>query len=259
MSRQAAGQRQALHAELEQAARDRIHMRGGKAQDLDRRRIIARRMVGNERRKRAEVARRCVLGPVHDGMRVALVMGEHGAQQLGPCDPSVMRREHAAHDLASDPGTAALVGDLRTPSADAMLPAAQYRPADRAGADDDDPAVGAVVRADAGRMRIRRQDDLAERLAPLPRRRELGGLGRTRQRQAGGDPRQIVRRELRLREAGERGLAHRREGLRQPQPDIGRAAPCLAKPCPRGIAQPGPAAGSAAVNAEEQPVNLHHG
>ena len=53
-------------------------------------------------------------------------------------------------------------------------------------------AVGAVVRADAGRVRVGGQDGLAERLALLPRRRELGRLGRARQCEAGGDPRKVV-------------------------------------------------------------------
>src|SRR5207344_1162636 len=112
---------------------------------------------------------------------------ENGAQQGRPGDASVMRREHTAQGLASDPGPAPLVGELQAPSADTMLPAAQYRPADAAGADHDDPAVGAMMRADTGRVRIRGQDGLAERLALLARRCELGRLGRARQCEACGD------------------------------------------------------------------------
>jgi hypothetical protein len=107
-------------------------------------------------------------------------------------------------------------------------------------------------------MRIRGQDGLAERLALLACRREFGRLGRAGQCQAGRDARQIGRREPCLLQTRKRGVTHRRERLFEPQPDIGRSALRFAEPRSRGVAQARPAAGSAAIDAEEQRVRLHH-
>ena len=79
---------------------------------------------------------------------------EDAPEQRGPFGASVVRLERPAHGLAAEPGAAALVRDREAPAADAVVPAAEDRPADAAGADDDDAAVPAAMGADAGRMRV---------------------------------------------------------------------------------------------------------
>ena len=163
------------------------------ASSLDRGRIVARRMLDHERRKRAEVARRRLRGPVHDGVRIALELLEHGAQQRGPCDAAVMRpqargarprgraRRRCPRRRPASPSRRRDAAG-RASTAQPMLPVPTTMT----------PPSRAAMRADAGRMRVRGQDGPAERMLCCARRSELGRLARARQRQAGGDARQIV-------------------------------------------------------------------
>jgi hypothetical protein len=75
-----------------------------------------------------------------------------------------MRPQHAADRFHAEPGATAFVGNRRAPAADPVLAAVELGPADRTRADDDHAPVAAAVRADAGRMRVGRDDGLAERM-----------------------------------------------------------------------------------------------
>lgn len=130
----------------------------------------------------------------------------------------------------------------------------EFGPADRPGANHDDPSITSAMRADAGGMRIRRDQRAAERKTLCLRRRQIGRLACARKRQTGRDPRQVERGEARLLKAQKRGLKDGGKARVQPKPDIGGAGYGLAQPRAGERAQPRAAFCSAAVNAEKERV-----
>ena len=190
-------------------------------------------------------------GPSHDRMRVGLIRLERALEQRGHPDPPVMGPQDAAQQLAADPGAAAFVGDVQAPAADTILPGFVLGPADRAGTDHHHPAVPPPVRPDAGRMRVGRDHGAPEgELQPLCRR-EIGGLARPGERQAGGDPGQIARRKAGLLQTGLRGLENGGKTDVESEANVGGAGRGLAQPGSRWRTQSGTTSGPAAVNPEE--------
>src|SRR5581483_9838400 len=122
--------------------------------------------------KPAEVARRGLAAPRHDGMRVLAELFEHRAQAGRPRGAAVGGPQYAPQGFGAEPGTAAFVRQRQAPAADAMRAAFHHRPADRAGAGDDNAAVARAVGADAGGMRVRGDDGAAEGMLEGLRGRE---------------------------------------------------------------------------------------
>lgn len=165
--------------------------RGG-LHELDPGGITAPGMLDHAWRKRAEIARRCLERPAHNGVRVGLELFEQDAEQAGPCHAAVMCPQHPPQRFAAEPGPAALIRDRQPPAANAVMTSLELGPADRAGADDDHAAIMAAMRADAGGLCICGDYRAAEWVLLCPRRSQIGGFAGARERQTGSDPRQIA-------------------------------------------------------------------
>ncbi len=126
--RQAAGQRHPPHADRAEPPGQHIDMSRGKLHELATRRVVLARMLDDEGCERCKLARLRRAHPAHDGMRVGVELLEHAAQQAGPGRAPVMRPQHAAHHLATEPRAAALVGNRETPTTHAMVPPGQRSP-----------------------------------------------------------------------------------------------------------------------------------
>ena len=83
--------------------------------------------------------------------------------------------------------------------------------------------------ADTGGVRIGGDGGAAERMCLRLRRSEIGRFASARKRQAGGDSRQVLRRQTGLIKAFSGGLANGRKTIFQPKPDIGRTRHSLAQ------------------------------
>src|SRR4051812_12374579 len=163
-------------------------------------------------------------------MRIALELLEQGSEQRSPRRAAVIRPQYATQRFTSEPGAAAFVRNRETPAADPMVPPTELGPANRTGADDDDAAVLAAVRADAGGARVAGDDSAAERIGFCLRRAERGWLSRSRQRQAGTDARQIRGGKTGLRNTLPGGIKDGGDTHLQPEANIGRTGQALAQP-----------------------------
>src|SRR5262249_1479852 len=148
-----------------------------------------------------EIAWRCLRSPPDDRVRIRVVAFEHRTKEWCPGNPAVVSREGEPQRLTSEPGTASLIRDDRSPSADAMVPALQDGPADAAGTRYDPTAIAAVVRADAGGMRVGGEQNLTESVLLQPGRREFGRFCCARQSETRGDARKVAGSKVRLLEA----------------------------------------------------------
>src|SRR3984893_15828650 len=184
-------------------------------------------MLDDERCEVAEIRRPRMGDPAHDGMWVRLELREERTQEAAPCDTAVMGPQHAAHRFAAEPCAAAFVRDRKAPAADAMMPPADDAPADASGPDGDDSPIAPAVRADACRMRVRRDPRLAERQHTRAGPRKIGGLGRAGERQAGYRPLQIRICQTGMVEALHTGLQHRGEAFLDAKADVGRPGAAL--------------------------------
>src|SRR5215467_9045955 len=107
-------------------------------------------------------------------MRIRVELLEQRDQQPGPGDTAIMRPQHPSQSLTAEPGAAPLAGPRKAPTADAVVAPAEDRPADRAGAGHDHPAVAAARRTDAGRIRVGGDQELAERMRIAVRSSTIG-------------------------------------------------------------------------------------
>jgi hypothetical protein len=103
-----------------------------------------------------------------------------------------------------------------------MLPPIELGPADAAGADHDDAAVGSAVGADASGLGIGDENRPAVGVLMLACRLELARLAGPRQCQAGNDSIEVTRRQSCGAHALNRGLMHRGKALLHSQANIGR-------------------------------------
>src|ERR1043166_7612230 len=105
-----------------------------------------------------------------------------------------MRPQNSPHRLAAEPGAAAFIRGGETPAADPMLLPLDAGPSDRAGPDDDDPAVLPAAGAAAGRVGVAHDDRGAKRLGAAARGGKMRRLARAGERQTGDGPAQGWRR-----------------------------------------------------------------
>ena len=167
-------------------------MARGKTHQLNRRRIVARRVLDDDWGERAEVSRQRARDPADNGVCIRTELLEYGAQKRSPCDAPVMSHQDAPQRLATKPGAASFIGNRQAPSPHPVVPASDHGPSDAARADDENRAIAAVVRAHAGGVRVGCEDGSAERLFVQFCGSQLGRLRRAGQCQAGGDPRKIL-------------------------------------------------------------------
>ena len=112
------------------------------------------------------------------------------------------------------------------------------------------------MRTDASRMRIGCTDRSLERVLVAFKRGENRRLTRARQRKA-GDNRVALRSEARIPETARRGGEHFRQALFQAEAHISRTAQPSAKRHAFEIAQPRPAACTAAIDSEKKRLCVH--
>src|SRR6059058_1122990 len=169
MRREAAGQRDALDAVRDQARRHPVDVMSGTLHQLDRRRIELFRVLDDEWREPTEFGWPRAVGPAHDRVGVAGEFVEQTPQQRGRRDAAVLSPQRLPERLAAQPGSATLIRERQSPAADAVLPAADHRPTDAAGADDDNAAVLSRMGADTGGLRVADDQGMAEREMPRAR------------------------------------------------------------------------------------------
>src|SRR5205085_684454 len=140
--------------------------------------------------------------------------------------------------LATEPGSATFIREQQSPAADAVLPAADHRPTDAAGADDDNAAVLSRMGADTGGLRVADDQGMAERQASRARGGQFSRLGGAGEREAGIGPCQSLLVEPGFGEALPGGIDHRCKGRVQPKAEIGRSGGPLSKDIPGAIGEP---------------------
>ena len=134
---------------------------------------------------------------------------------------------------------------------DAIVRPRVHRPSDRARSHDDNPAVLAPMRPNAGGMCVRRDDDVPERMAIRPHRLELDRLGRAGQGEARDDG-LAVEGELCLRQALPARIEHLLDGVVQSQANVGRACNGFTKDATRAIAEAGATSRAAAIDPQKK-------
>lgn len=92
----AANQRQPMCAKRRQARRESVDMRRSKPHQFDPGGIAKFGVLDDERRERAEIARRRLGRPAHDRVGIALELLEEGPEQAGPCHTAVTRPQDPA-------------------------------------------------------------------------------------------------------------------------------------------------------------------
>ena len=122
-----------------------------------------------------------------------------------------------------------------------------HRPADRAGAGDNNAAIAIAVCADAGSVGIGGDDDFAERKRASARGGKMPGLARSGQSEAGDNPRAVSLRHAGAVEALIGGFQNCRKALLEPEPQVRRTGFGLAEDCSHTRTQPRPAVRSAAI------------
>jgi hypothetical protein len=187
-----ANQRDVLRPDGDQAFRQIIDVVRCPLHELPADTIVMRRMFHDQRREGAEIAWCSIHNPLKDSMRVLIEPCEHYAQERRPIDSAVISPEHMAQGFVAEPRAAAFVGDRPAPAADAMVQPLAFRPADAAGANNDDAAIVPAMRADTGGMRIGGDDRAANRMRLILRGGEIFRLTGAGQRQASGDARGIL-------------------------------------------------------------------
>src|SRR5207237_1564040 len=88
----------------------------------------------------------------------------------------------------AEPSRAPLVGERQSPTADTVVPAADHRPTDAAGADHDNAAILSRMGADTGGLRVADDQGMAEREMPRARGGQFSRLGGAGEREAGAGP-----------------------------------------------------------------------
>src|SRR5437763_5763672 len=252
MRREAAGQRDALDAARDEADRHPVDVMSGTLHQLDRRRIELFRVLDDEWREPAEFGWPRTVGPAHDRVGVAGEFVEQTPQQRGRRDAAVLSPQRLPERLAAQPGSATLIRERQSPAADAVLPAADARPTDAAGADDDNAAVLSRVGADTGGLRVADDQGMAEREMPRARGGQFSRLGGAGEREAGAGPCQGLLAQPGLGEALPGGIDHRCKGRVQPKAEIGRSGGPLAENMPGPVGEPRAAARTAAIDAKKQ-------
>ena len=217
------------------------------------------RMLDHERRKRAEVARRRLRSAAHDGVRDRAGTARTAAVEQRRSRRRVRHAPTSTRRRASQPSQAPLpsseIGSPQPPtrccrpfsSAQPMLPVPTTMT----------PPSRPPMRADAGRVRVGRENGVAERMLARSRRRQLGRLARARERKAGGDPRTGPgERPACCRHCRVAVKDCRKGSARSPKRML--AGPATASPSwsPDGAHRRAAAAGSAAVNAEKRAYPL---
>jgi hypothetical protein len=234
-----------------------VDMACGQTDQLTRDWIVPRGVFKNVRSERCEITRRCLVRPGDDGMRIVGELVAQGAQQSGPGDPAIERPEQAADSLAAEPGAAALVGNRHSPSANSMSLSAHDRPTDRAGTGNDHSAVIVTMRAETSRMRIGGDDRPTEGMRIGLGGRQIGRLAGAGQCQTGNDFPEIRTRQSGLAETLRGRIEDFGKALLQAETEVGRSGRRFAKQLAGKGAQPCPATGAAAVNAEQQDLRVH--
>jgi hypothetical protein len=257
MRGEATHQRQPLGAEREEAGGERIEMPGGALHHLDGGRVVLLGVASDDRGQRGEIARRGVRRPAHDGVRIGVEFLEQALQQAAPGDASVTGVQDPAHRRRAEPGAAALIRQRQPPAADPIGAAIDERPADAAGPGDDDAALAAAMRADAGGMCVGGNQRMPERQPPALCGGELQRLARTGEREAGGEVAQCMPVEPGRGEALPDCLEHCRERALGAEAQIGRAGNPFAEHRAGPVAQPRPAARPAPVDADKKLGSRH--
>lgn len=130
----------------------------------------------------------------------------------------------------------------------------KHGPADGAGADDDHTSVKAAMRTNAGRIGVCRDCGVAERIFLRLRRGQCSRFAGACERQTGGYSRQIRRGQTGLMKTKVGRLAHRRETILEPEPDVSRAGNTFAQDRAGGRTEPRAAFCSTAVYPKKEQV-----
>jgi hypothetical protein len=125
--------------------------------------------------------------------------------------------------------------------------ALHHRPTDRPCPGNDDTAVAATMRTDAGRVGVGRHDHLLKRMLMSLGRRGIVGLTGAGQGQASHDARPIVFAQRRLSETLRGRLDHRGKAALKPEPEICRPADGFRKHGSATGREPGPTARAATI------------
>src|SRR5262245_34214802 len=111
--------------------------------------------------------------------------------------------------------------------------------------------------ADAGGMRVVGDEGAAEGVRVALGGAQFARLAGTGQRQAGDDAGKVARRQAGLLQAAAGGVQDGGKSLLETEPDVGRPAGLLAQDPPGGCAQTHPAAGTTAVDPEQERIFVH--
>jgi hypothetical protein len=185
-------------------------------------------------------------------VRIVSELFEQAAEQTCPWSAAIMRPQYAPQRFTTEPCAASFIRDQQSPPANTVPATLEDSPADRSGADDDDTAIVAAMRTDAGCICICRDCRMAERVILRLRRSQRGRFTGACERQTGGYSRQIRGGQTGLMKAKVRSLVHGRKTVFQSKPDVGRAGETLAEDRARRPAEPRAAVGSTAINPKKE-------
>jgi hypothetical protein len=138
-----------------------------------------------------------------------------------------------------------------------MMSVANNSPTDGSRPNDDDAPILAFVCADASRMRVVREHCVPKRVVMSLRRCEVGWLARTRKCKTGRDTPEVTLRQPGDVKTLQRRITHRGKTFLQPKADVRRPPDSLPNGVPKRIAKPGPTAGAAPVDPEEESIAFH--